>query len=79
MSQDWTNQHQRRYAIDDNPIQNPPKNLLKKKKMLQKTKNQTFPHTKKKNSDICLQLPEIDFFYAGIHCNLKFRLKNANE
>ena len=84
MSQDWTNQHERRYAIDNSPIQNPLLQrscLLKKKKSQQKRKNQTFPHTKKKkHSHICLQqcwkLPEIDFFYADIHGNLKFRFRN---
>ena len=86
MSQDWTNQHQTWYAIDDSSILNPllqKSCLLKKKKMLQETKNQTFPHThaKKKiltyaynNAD---KLTGIDFSYADIHGNLKFRLKNA--
>ena len=48
--------------------------------MQQKTKNQTFPRTKKKKNTYAYnnadKLPEIDFFYADIHSNLKFHLKN---
>ena len=80
MSQDCTNQHQRRYAMDYSPIQTPVlqrRCLLKKKKM-----QQIFHHTKKKKtSHICLQqywkIPELDFLYAEICGNLKFCLKNA--
>ena len=68
MSQDWTNQHQRRYAIDDSPIQNPLLQrscLLKKKKMQQKIKLSLTQRRRKtltyayNNAD---KLPEIDFF-----------------
>ena len=85
MSQDWTNQYQGRYAIDDSPIQNPllqRSGLLKKKKMQQKTKNQTFSLTQRRRKTLTYsynnadKLPEIDFFSADIHGNLKIRLKN---
>ena len=79
-----TNQHQRRYAIDDSPIQNPLLQrscLLKKTKMQQKQKIKlSLTQRRRKtltyaynNAD---KLPEIDFFYVDIHSNLKFRLKN---
>ena len=86
MSQDWTNQHQTWYAIDDSSIQNPllqKSYLLKKKENATRNKKSNFPshiHKKKiltyayNNAD---KLTRIDFSYVDIHGNLKFRLKNA--
>ena len=84
MSQDWTNQHQRQYAIDYSLIQNPlPQRscLLKKRKCNKKQKIKLSLAQKRRktlkyaynNAD---KLPEIDFLYADIHGNLKFCLKN---
>ena len=83
MPQDWTNQP--RYAIDDSPIQNPlfqRSCLLKLRKYNKKQpiklsltqRRKTAPTNVYSNSN---SIPEIDFFYADIHSNLKFRLKNA--
>ena len=49
MSQDWTNEHQRRYAIDDSTIQNPlfqRSCLLKKKENATKNRKSNFPSHK---------------------------------
>ena len=84
MSQDWTNQHQKQYAIDYSPIQNPLLQrscLLKKRKCNKKQKTKLSLAQKRRktlkyaynNAD---KLPEIDFLYADIHGNLKFCLKN---
>ena len=84
MSQDWTNQYQRWYAIDYSLIQNPllqRRCLIKKRKCNKKQKIKLSLAQKKRktlkyayhNAD---KLPEIDYFYADIHGNLKFRLKN---
>ena len=76
MSQDWTNQHQRRYAIDNSSIQNPLLQrscLCKKGNAIENKKN-----TKRRRKTLILaynnddKLPEIDIFYAEIQGNLKF-------
>ena len=69
-----TNQHQRLYAIDNSPIQNP---------FLQRSCKSNFPsHTQKRKTltypyNNAEKPPGIDFFYADIQGNLKHRLKNA--
>ena len=77
MSQDWTNQHQRRYAIDNSSIQNPllQRSCLCKKgnaienKKTQKEEEKPLSSPIYNNDD---KLPEIDIFYAEIQGNLKF-------
>ena len=87
MSQDWTNQHQRWYTIDDSQVQFETDSfsqrscLLKKRKCNKKQKIKLSLAQKRRktlkyaynNAD---KLPEIDFLYADIHGNLKFCLKN---
>ena len=86
MSQDWINQHQRLYAIDDSTIQNSlfqRSCILKKEENATKNKKSNYPSHKEEKKTLTYgysnadKLAEIDFFYAGIHSNLKFRLKNA--
>ena len=84
MSQDWTNQHQRRYAINDSSIQNHSFReavYLKRRKCNKKRKIKLSLAQRRRKIltyayNNAEKLLEIDFFYTEIHSNLKFCLKN---
>ena len=83
MSQNWTNQHQRWYTINNSPIQNHSFRAVYLKRKCNKKQKIKLSLTQRRSKTLTYaynnagKLPEIDFFYSDIHGNLEFQLKNT--